>query len=457
MSPDSSSMAPTSEPTGWRAHLPKIPDPVDVHVPGVAPRVAFARWFVIATAMIVLGVGLNWWLTDGAWIVEEQRLYDAGNPFGDTEVQFLTAQPYDILTASLFVSSTLLLGLSLLPKARANAPYGWWRAIGTLATHRHAIRAAGWNLFAFHWATTAMNFYFVEEGDVVNAAFAFVAVYLLTYFAYQERISKTMGVDNASLRFAAGAVFIAATVWYAFLRVEFLSQWIIEVVAGHTASLLALLGQSVDLGIDGRTGFRSAITYVDQPVPIRTVIIILACTAIQSMMIFVAAALSVAKAAWRRRLIVIGVTVPVVYLLNLTRNVIIIFLWETRWLEARVGISSEQAFSFAHNWIGKFGSLLALVVIALFMFRVLPEVVAAVIGLLDLPRRRGPLEQYVYSLQPGTVHLALGALLGVAGLAVWLVPEVERWIPWTLFGVGAFLVYSGIRRRSETPVPEPGA
>lgn len=442
---------PQSDRKGWRAHLPKVPDPVQVDLPGQRPQATFTRWFALAVAILVAGIALNWYLTDGGWVLPEQRLYDADNPFGDTEVQFLTTHPYDVLTATLFVGSTLILGLSLLPRPKD----GTAGLLALVDGHRHKIRAVGWLVFAFHWAATGMNFYHIEEGDLVNAAFAFASVFVLTYFAYQERISEHLGADNASLRFAAGSVFIAATVWYAFLRIEFLSQWIIEVVAGHTVAFLEMLGQDVRLSRDGRTGFLSAITYLDQPIPIRTVIIILACTAIQSMMIFVAAALAVAKADWRRRLTVIAVTVPIVYVLNLVRNVLIIFLWETRWLEQRLGISSSEAFGIAHNWVGKVGSLIALVFIALFMFRVLPEVVAAVVGLLDLPRRRGPVEQYLVSLPPGTIQFTLGLTLAVTGAALLFVPNVDQWVAFATLIAGGFAVVLGNqRRRAAMPTPE---
>ncbi len=387
---------------GWRATLPRVPPPRRVELDGWSERGSFLAWIALSSVLLLAGIALNYTLTDGAWVLPEQTLYEEGNPFGDTEVQFLTSHPYDVLTATLFVGSTLILGLSLLRLPRgdpASAHYGFPRFAAWMSGHRHTVRAAGWTLFAFHWALTGMNFYHVEEGDWVNAGFSFVSVFVLTYFAYQEMVSRRLGEDNPSLRFAAGAVFIAATVWYAFLRVQPLSEWIIEVVAAQTAWLLGAFGQSVELGVDGRTGFVSAITYVDQPIPVRTVIIILACTAIQSMMIFVAAALAVAKADWGRRFTVIAVTVPVVYVLNLFRNVIIIWMWEGRSIERALGLSSEATFSLAHNWIGKGGSLIALVVIALFMFRVLPEVVHAVIGLLDLPRRRGPIERYVLKLR----------------------------------------------------------
>lgn len=448
--------APTDGKTGWRDRLPRVPDPIRVDLPGLTAKQALYGWLGLSLVLLIAGVWINWSLTDGAWVLPEQSVYDATNPLGETRTQFLTTHPYDLITAGLFVGSNVLLGLSLVRTGAHRRNPAMWVGGATVAAgllfpalaHRIGgigsvedtaglsvagayssplflafagltvliggailaltasrrlfpatphlslttrLRALGWTLFAFHWAAVAMQLFHAEEGDWVNTGFAFASVFVLTYFAYQEFVSRRLGTDNKSLRFAAGAVFLASIVWYAFLKVEFLAEWIIETVAGHTVWMLQLFGQDVAITEDGRTGFTSAIFYPEFAG--RTVIIILACTAIQSMMIFVAAALAVDKADWSRRFAVIGVTVPIVYILNLMRNTIIIFLWETRWLELRLGIGSDAAFGIAHNWIGKFGSLIALVLIAMFVFRVLPEVVQAVVGLLDLPRRRGPLEQ----------------------------------------------------------------
>ncbi|MBW3583076.1 MAG: archaeosortase A [Euryarchaeota archaeon] len=443
--------------TGWRAKLPRIPDPVDVEL-GVAPKKAFNTWLTLSVAILAAGIGLNWYLTDGTWMVPESVDLSEANVFGATRTQFLTTHPYDVVTAVLFVAANLFLAVSLLKPAEgthrpglvgrdlaltwlgiaAAGAIAYWgyhtygattgvvllagfativalfvlgarffpwlarrpgmhRFLSWMGKRRHPVRAIGWTVFGAHWAMTAVNLYYIEDGDVVNALFAATSVFVLTYFAYQEFISKRLGEDNASLRFAAGAVVIASTVWYAFLRVEVLAEWLIETVAGHTMWLLGVLGQDVRIGVDDRTGFVSAIDYPAYPG--RTVIIILACTAIQSMMIFVSAALAVSGAKWKNRLAVIGVTVPVVYFLNLLRNAGIIFGWETRWLEKTLGISQDAAFSLAHNWLGKVGSLIALVFIAIYMFAVLPQVVAAVVGILDLPRRRGPIEQHVRHLR----------------------------------------------------------
>jgi archaeosortase A (PGF-CTERM-specific) len=522
---------------GVLAHLPPVPDPIDVEVKGLTPKKAFYGFLLIVGVILIAGIGLNYVMTDGEWAASEPRIADPDAALGETPVQFLTTNPYDLLTTALFTISIILLAFSLAIPLRAHTKRSMGRmlplagslgalgvlalvlsvigtrvfdllhapalgaltegtgiliaagVLGTLAlgvfltgAHRagmlHETRGLGWLIFSAHWALTGMYYYVTGGGDWVNMIFSYAAVFLLAYFAYQELVSRSLNEDNPSLRFAAIAVVIAAGVWYAFARIEILSQVLIETVTVHTVWLLELLGSNVQIGTDGQTGFQSAISYTDSVFP-RTVIIILACTAIQSMMIFVAAAFAVKRpgtgstkvfentlgatsgaktllfivpsllvlaatswfittlglplvttlavaafitlpviALWgvfvqgnpltlnQRRLLVLAVTIPIVYILNLTRNAGIIIMWADAWLERNWpgvvsafqslegGTTSGVAFSIAHNWIGKGGSLLALIVIAFLVFKMLPEVLRALVGLLDLPRRRGPLEQY---------------------------------------------------------------
>jgi exosortase/archaeosortase family protein len=162
--------------------------------------------------------------------------------------------------------------------------------------------------------------------------------------------------------------------------------------------------------------------------------IILACTAIQSIMIFVGGILALKGPKSgegvsgkprdfhknfhtynRRRLWAFALTVPIIYVLNLFRNTIIIWMsgqdravgftedgavtqWLCSWFTTcgfSAGVADNYAaFWFSHNIIGKGGSLLALIIIAFFVFKILPELYDSVIGLLDLRQRRGPLERW---------------------------------------------------------------
>jgi archaeosortase A (PGF-CTERM-specific) len=72
------------------------------------------------------------------------------------------------------------------------------------------------------------------------------------------------------------------------------------------------------------------------------------------------------------------VTIPVIYLLNLVRNVGVTYgVFE-------LGMS----FEVVHNYIAKTGSLIAMVVLAIIVFRMLPEVHNYILNLFALPKRK---------------------------------------------------------------------
>ncbi|HVL91118.1 MAG TPA: archaeosortase A, partial [Actinomycetota bacterium] len=174
--------------------------------------------------------------------------------------------------------------------------------------------------------------------------------------------------------------FVTCAVYFSVLRIKPIADWLILTVANQTVWLLQLFNQNVI--IEG-----ASICYAPGPCdgyngP--TVNIILACTAIQSMMIFVGALAVVPNASMKARTLGLLATVPPIYALNLVRNASIIWMWA----------AEGWSFSFAHNVVGKGGSLLALVALAFITFQIVPQLYDAIVGLLDLPKRRGPLEVY---------------------------------------------------------------
>jgi exosortase/archaeosortase family protein len=120
----------------------------------------------------------------------------------------------------------------------------------------------------------------------------------------------------------------------------------------------------------------------DGDLQIVPVSIILACTALQSIMLFVGL-FAGTPASWQRRLkasLIVGV---IVYVLNLVRNTGIIWFYG----------QGHASFWVMHNAIGKGGSLLAMIGIAFAVFKWFPEFFKALVGVLDLPDRDGPIER----------------------------------------------------------------
>ena len=276
------------------------------------------------------------------------------------------ATRHDYDTFSMGTSIVLFLGLIIL-------------GMGYIKKH-HRLRATGWIIFAFYWAIQPG--YFLQIDDFVNALFTVVGVYFLFYLAYHEYLSFIKYDHPPSLDFIAGTTFIAGFSYFLIEKISFLSGIIIKMVADQTAWALQLLGYDVVT--------REIIYGGEVHVPIAfddetSVYLILACTGIQSMVIFIGAIAALSNAENHRRIKAFLGTVPVIYFLNIIRNMGVIYGIEV------LGYS----FYFMHHVIGKIGSLLALIILAFFAFNILPELYDNIMGLVDLHKRKGPLETYL--------------------------------------------------------------
>jgi archaeosortase A (PGF-CTERM-specific) len=259
--------------------------------------------------------------------------------------------------------------------------------IGFFSNHekKHLITAAGWAVFAMYWATQPEFLYYNEEGDIVNAVFCIVGVYFLFYIAYHEYLSHTRKEEVKSLTFLAGSTFIAGFFYFLIEKIPVFAGSLIKVVADQTVWVMKAIGYNVRAG---------AISYGDTiTVPVyfngnHSVQLILACTGLQSMMIFIGVIAALRGVDTRRRVKAFMVTVPVIYVLNIVRNVGVIYGVEVL----------HQTFYFMHNVVGKAGSLIALIVLAYLAFDILPELYDSIYSIFELPKRNGPVEIFIKNL-----------------------------------------------------------
>ncbi len=303
---------------------------------------------------------------------------------------------------------------------------------------REKIAIPGWTLFGFFWALTARDL-FVEEGsDYVNSIAAVLAAYLMAYLAYHEWLNIVRGVPNLALQFLRKAAVITSGTYYLISYVVPLRIGLIKLVGNQTNGMLGLFGADENLHFELRDAYTDRLGPVsfwytdtrrmcpDGSVPIRNgvdapclgayegagnwfqdmlfyipdslkvdipgqadgleivpVSIILACTAIQSIMLFVGMFVGTPDASWQKKLkFSLGVG-ALIYVLNLMRNTFIIYLYGR-------GFTS---FWFIHNFVAKVVTLAALIGIAYICFRGFPEFFRALGNVLDLPQRDGPLER----------------------------------------------------------------
>ncbi len=293
------------------------------------------------------------------------------------------------------------------------------------------LTLVGWVLFGTYWGLTATDLFVKEDSDYVNFVFAVVGVYFFTYLAYHQWLDLARKSDTHALHFLNVTAFIAAGTYFLIAKITFLRVWLIHIVGNHTKWMLDLFGQGSKQNIQfivDKTDSQGPVTFfypqyycdwqyrgdavgryclengrlsestvvansgflgnlwtwtpevgIEYVVPVS---IILACTAIQSIMLFVGL-FAGTKANFQRKLKASLIVGAIIYVLNLVRNTGIIWFYG----------QGHASFWMMHNAIGKGGSLLAMVGIAFAVFKWFPEFFHSLVSVLDLPDRDGPIER----------------------------------------------------------------
>ncbi|UCF08578.1 MAG: archaeosortase A, partial [Thermoplasmata archaeon] len=151
--------------------------------------------------------------------------------------------------------------------------------------------------------------------------------------------------------------------------------------AQQTVWVLNAFGYSYGVGDINFAGnplwYRMNYNEISVPVMGSSVALVQACTALQSMLIFAGAIYCVEakkKSKWQAFL----ATVPVIYVLNLVRNVSVIYMID----------DLGWGYEFSHHTVGKGASFLALLVLAFVAFKLLPQLLENIWGLMDLADRK---------------------------------------------------------------------
>ncbi|RLF51955.1 MAG: archaeosortase A [Thermoplasmata archaeon] len=173
------------------------------------------------------------------------------------------------------------------------------------------------------------------------------------------------------LNWIAGASAIAGLIYFG-IELTPLSLWLREIVASQSGWLLNVFTGGVQ--VNG--------VYIKYK--LASIMIIFACTAVQSFVIFIGMILSLQHVDKKRKIYGLLVTVLPVYFLNLVRNAGVVYL---------VGIYGSDFFGMAHNIIGKSGSLIALIILLFILIKIVPEVFDEIMCLTDLYKRNGPMEK----------------------------------------------------------------
>ncbi|MCC7575339.1 MAG: archaeosortase A [Methanomethylovorans sp.] len=232
---------------------------------------------------------------------------------------------------------------------------------------KRIIGAAGWSIFSIHWLQQPLHY--IAIGDYVNVALTIaMSVFCMLiartmYVQHTNRYTPTRREIDITYM-ATNAVAIGSVFYFPFAEIPALKEWLIGTVTNNIMWTLSMLGMSAY-----RTG--NMITYNGH-----TVEIILGCTAIESIALFMGLIASV-NAPIKRLLAAFMVSVPVIYILNILRDVFVVVAYGEMWF-------GPNSFAIAHHMIAKAGSGVALFVIAYMVMRILPEILELIDGLWNM-------------------------------------------------------------------------
>jgi archaeosortase A (PGF-CTERM-specific) len=265
-----------------------------------------------------------------------------------------------------------------------------WLAVGLMVASsiiprtyrvRKLVGGIGWGTFSIHWGYQPLHY--IQNLDYGNALLTIVLtlfcilVAFIMFHEYREGplyiINNTEvmhsefsaqdradSLDITSMITSASA--LGALVYFPFVNFHSLNTWIIGGVASQVTWVLQCFNIPAYLKAWNMIALNGY-----------TVEIILACTAIESIALFIGLICAV-RAPFNRLITAFIVSVPVIYVLNLIRDIFVVVAYGEQWFGA-------DSFVIAHNYIAKAGSGIALFIISYAVLQILPELLEMIDGL----------------------------------------------------------------------------
>ena len=189
--------------------------------------------------------------------------------------------------------------------------------------------------------------------------------------------SRELLKENKLVIQLSRAAAIAFLIYFPFAYMGPLGNWLISVVFSQMLMIFSAVGfpfTQVDWNMVMHNGFR--------------VEIILACTGIQSIAIMLAVAWAVPTTT-RQKILSFLLIVPVIYVLNIFRNIFVVIAYTQQWFPYLPEIASNgeigyESYFWAHNVLCELGALVALIVIAYLLFLLIPQLGECADGILTL-------------------------------------------------------------------------
>jgi len=293
-----------------------------------------------------------------------------------------------IIEHALWAALILLITASALPGQRRK--------------YRFLAGSMGWGFFAIHWLIQPAHY--IEIGDYVNVLLVLaVSVFCMIIAHVMYRNYKHNLDDGDILLTLTTAAALGGLFYYPFAKIEFLNTFLISAVAEQVVYLLHAFNVPAELTLGEESMIEDVIKLNGYQVTI-----IFACTAIESIAIFIGLIFCV-RASAKRTIVAFTASIPVIYGLNLIRDAFVVVAfgyqwfrwlyqyqyqlvqWLNQWLWYSYDINNIDidfiSFAIAHHVIAKIGSGIALFVIAYVVLRVLPELLDVIDQLFAIVRR----------------------------------------------------------------------
>lgn len=276
----------------------------------------------------------------------------------------------------------------------------WWR-------HRSVVRwsQAGWILVGLYFFSQAWVYH--SHNDPILTVMCALTLPLSFLAAWWEQTAT--GQRREAIVWARGTVAFAGGPYLLISYVPYMSVLAIWFVASQSAWFLGFAtGQEIEIGttwvndpagrvsweewtgnrwfatdFTGEYAFQSELLLADGTMI--GINFVLACTAIQSMVLFIGA-ISVLNMSWKKRTRALLLVIPTIHALNVFRNAGLIWMHMTYTQWDLWGLS---VFEFGHSYIARFVSLFAMFLLALIMFEMLPNMHRNIIALTGKDRTKG--------------------------------------------------------------------
>ena len=228
--------------------------------------------------------------------------------------------------------------------------------------HRRAISALGWLIFAVYPAFEAADY--LTRGEYFDASIAIVFLIFTVFFGVLIVTPRMAGAEEERLVFTITKIaLITAVFYFPFALLPALETALIALTTRLTVATLTLFNVGAYMEYPASIySTSSAFHAVYKPIEI-----ILACTAIQSMVLFTGLVFGV-SAPWKRQFKAFLASVPTIYALNLVRNVFVTAAYFGEWFGPPL-----RSFEIGHGVIARIFVMVSLIAVAYAVFIILPE------------------------------------------------------------------------------------